>query len=127
MVAACLIMHGFGSCWLFLAFVDDMCVELISLNDYKKIKKTQAILYKHLCAIIEFQNRIKKLSRIYVLIFRHRLLSILFKLIHHTHFIYFSLLVKWSECYRSIFVSNLLWGIATMAVTLVSFQVELVE
>lgn len=62
MVAASLIIHGFGSIWIFLAFVDDMCIELISLNDYKKTKKNPIIIYKHLCSIIHFQNQIKKLS-----------------------------------------------------------------
>lgn len=119
MGAATLISHGFGSCWLFLAFVDDMCIELISLNEYKKIKNKQIILYEHLCAIIRFQNKIKKLSS---LCFG----CICFYICYFIIF-YFSILVKWSECYRLIVVLNLLWTMASMAVTMVSFQMELVE
>lgn len=62
MVASSLILHGFGSCWLFVAFLDDLKAELFALNAYRRKKISDTKLYKQLRETIQFHSEIKQLS-----------------------------------------------------------------
>lgn len=62
MVAAILLTYGIGSVLLCIAFLDDIHVDLNSLNEYHKFEQTDAKLFKHLCEFITFHSEIKQLS-----------------------------------------------------------------
>lgn len=54
---------GFAFGWQFLAFCKDLKEELITLNDFNKMKeKNDAALYCKLCEIVQFHTEIKQLS-----------------------------------------------------------------
>lgn len=61
-VASILLVHAFGSCWLFMAFVDDITADVIALNAYKRKKGCAIRLYKQLTEFIQFHSEIKQLS-----------------------------------------------------------------
>lgn len=62
MIGAILVLHGIGSCWLFLTFVDDVKAELIALNEHKKLQEIRTKIPDHLLKFIKFQSKIKQLS-----------------------------------------------------------------
>lgn len=61
-VASILMAHAFGSCWLFMAFVDDITADIIALNARKRKKRSAAQLYEQLNEFIQFHSEIKQLS-----------------------------------------------------------------
>lgn len=57
-----LMVHSFGSVWMFMAFVDDITIDLGNLDTYNRKKTSDARLYEHLCEFIRFNTEIKQLS-----------------------------------------------------------------
>lgn len=118
-VASTLILHAFGSCWMFVTFMDDLTMDIITLNEYDGKEGSDVQLYEQLREFIEFHAEIKQLSLnseatngyqyIPVLMFIFRLLAIL------------------RDIYSLIFTSNLLWTVSVLGVLLLSLQMELVE
>lgn len=128
MVAACLMIPGLGSCWLFIAFVNDIKCELNQLNAHKQMRKNESEIYVHLCKIVKFHTKIKQLSlKIDVIdVIIVMIILILVKSILNLY-IFFSLFSKFSATYSLVFTSNLVWTVATIALAFTSFQMELVE
>lgn len=123
MIGAILVLHGIGSCWLFLTFVDDVKAELIALNEYKKLQEIRTKIPDHLLKFIKFQSKIKQLS-----IFQsHNFFSSQNFFYQFSFHCIFRMLTKLCATYSLLFTSDLLWTLATMAVSLVSIQIELVE
>lgn len=120
MVASILLVHSFGSCWLFMTFVDDITADVIVLNAYKRKKGSAVQLYEQLKEFIRFHSEIKQLS------LPSQLIS--FQYVYWAIFIFFfRLLTKAGNTYSLIFTSNLLWTVSTLAVLLVTLQMELVK
>lgn len=55
-----LMAHSFGSVWMFMAFVDDITIDLANLDTYNRSKTSAARLYEHLCEFIRFHTEIKQ-------------------------------------------------------------------
>lgn len=120
MVGASLLLHGFGSCLLLMAFIKDIETDLRSLNAHKRNKITDAEFYKYICKFIQFHTEIKQLCHGFWLGLTSIINTIIF-------FIFNSLTENLGTTYALLFTSNLLWTLSTMAVVLVSLQMELVE
>lgn len=125
MVASTLLVHAFGSCCLFMAFVEDITADVIALNKHehkqkKRKKRSELQFYDQLSEFIQFHSEIKQLSLHFSQFdgFQPDLITLALVL---------RLLTKAGDTYSLIFTSNLLWTISTLAVLLVSLQMELVE
>lgn len=63
MVGASLLLHGFGSCWILMAFVDDIKADMSALDAYKRNKTFAAKHYEDLCKFIGFHSQIRQLGQ----------------------------------------------------------------
>lgn len=64
-IASSLILHAFGSCWLFVTFIDDLTIEEIALNAYNRKKQNKwsdIQFYEQFGRFIDFHSEIKQLS-----------------------------------------------------------------
>lgn len=61
LVGTTLMLHVFGSIWLFMAFVYDVRTEMDGLDAYRQTEISDAKFYKHLCEFIQFHSDIKQL------------------------------------------------------------------
>lgn len=65
LTCASLLSQGFSSCWLFIAFADDLRSELSDLNKFTKHKikrKTKLETYEHIRKFFQFHSKVKELS-----------------------------------------------------------------
>lgn len=63
LICACLMSQGFSSCWLFIAFADDLKSELSALNKYTRTKrKTKLQIYDQIHKFFQFHTKVKQLS-----------------------------------------------------------------
>lgn len=93
-----------------------------ALDAHKRSKTSDAKFYKFLIDFIQLRKEIKQLSHKHVI--RSQLNGI-YAL--HSLPLFFRLLGKFSYTYALPFTLNLLWTATTMAVVLVSLQMEMVE
>lgn len=56
-------MHSFASVWLFMAFVDDITIDINGIDTFNRNKTSDAKLYEYLCEFIKFHTEIKQLSQ----------------------------------------------------------------
>lgn len=68
-VASSLILHAFGSCWLFVTFIDDLTIDVIALNGCQRKKRSATKLYRQLREFIEFHSEIKQLSLYFITLY----------------------------------------------------------
>lgn len=69
LVAIVLLMHAFGSCWILIAFVDDIKTDLSALDAYKRNQISEVKLYEYFCEYIRLYKDIKQLSDWHVILF----------------------------------------------------------
>lgn len=120
--AIVLLIHSFGSCWIFIAFVDDIQIDMCALDTHKRNGASNAKFYEYLINFIQLRKKIKQLS--HCILFE----SITMNLYNCSHFLrFFRLLAKFINMYALPFMLNLVWTASTMVVVLVSLQMELVK
>lgn len=61
-VGSVLLLQGFGSIWILIAFIGDIKSDMSALDAYKRNETSDAVLYKHLCEFIKFHTEIKQLA-----------------------------------------------------------------
>lgn len=61
-VGSVLLIHFSRTIWLFVAFVDDIKIDMSALDAHKRNKISDNKLYEYLCDIIKFRIEIKQLS-----------------------------------------------------------------
>lgn len=62
-VGVVLLIHSFGSCWILIAFIDDIKTDMGALNAHKNTGLSVAKLYANLIVFLRLRKEIKQLSQ----------------------------------------------------------------